>query len=502
VQSANFRDEVVFALANKMGLDPTVDLSTDLAQAYVSFINAWVRRLYPNFDWPEWTLTEQRTPDLSHYVAFAQPDKAVIGRVLKVYLADPATVNAVLDIPFKLHARGVHCGFEHGSSVWIKFIQAAPQYTASPWNAATNYRKGELTYLPAAGECFKSRVNNNVGHNPADPSFSGHPPPAEPTPSPLATEITQEAIGDDPGVAAKNKQMTVDLAVLGGTVTIPDPPPIGTSFNIKVTPAGGSSVAKTRNGDGSSSLEDLATGLAGDLSADPGLAAFTITSFGTTITFEAANDFELFASYGPGGGVSYPMVTTQQQAYTAAVAASPGQPQVTKVSVSDDQVNRDTEFTVTLIDALGTEHPFSYTANVNDSALQVLNGIAASLASAGATDPVLATVSASIDTALNTIAFSSPKAAAVDASFLPVASAYWEWVPFPLELVDPVVRGAYSDALREDGQHDKAQAEEQAAMAEVNFKRNAILAAPYDLMTDQARAAARYDTPPLIGKGA
>jgi len=249
VQTANFRDQVVYGLAHKAGHDPLVDLSTDLAAAYVSFINAWVRRLYPNYDWPEWTVIERRTP-VGHYVDFAQAGETVIGRVLKVYLADPdITVSGSLDTSFKLHANGIHCGFEHAADrVWIKFVPAAPEFTSSPWSSTTSYAKGQLTYSPTVGDCFKSKTDANLAHQPPDP-------------------------------------------------------------------------------------------------------------------------------------------------------------------------------------------------------------------------------------------------------------AYWDPVLFPLELVEPVVRGAYSDALREDGQHDKAQVEEQAALAEPNFKRSAILNAPYDMMTDQSRAATRYDTPPVVGKG-
>jgi hypothetical protein len=163
VQTANFRDDVMYAVAYKMGLDPTLDLPTDLARAYVSFINAWVRRLYPNFDWPEWTLIEQRTPDASHYVDFAQAGKNVIGQVMKVYLVDPSTVQAISDIPFKLNASGIHVGFNHGTNVWIKYIKAAPAYTWAPYSSTATYAKDGLTYDPTSGNCYLSLQNANTG---------------------------------------------------------------------------------------------------------------------------------------------------------------------------------------------------------------------------------------------------------------------------------------------------------------------------------------------------
>ena len=171
MQSANFRDDVVYPIAQKMGLDPTIDLQGDQAAAYVSYINAWVRRLYPNFDWPEWTLLETRTPDASHYVAFAQTSQKVIGRVLKVYLADPSTINAVLDTPFKLNEKGIHVGFEHGPSVWIKYIEAPPKFTAVVWVDTTTYALGSLIYSAVTGNCYKSLQGGNLGHAVTDPAW-------------------------------------------------------------------------------------------------------------------------------------------------------------------------------------------------------------------------------------------------------------------------------------------------------------------------------------------
>ena len=246
MQTANFRDDLMYAVAYKMGLDPTTDLSTDLAAAYVSYINAWVRRIYPNFDWPEWTWIEQRTPDAFHVVQWAQPSQKVIGRVLKLYLADPTRSQGPIDIPFKLYQRGVHCGFEHGTTVYLKYIEAAPEFTSEAFSDTKPYNITSITYDPTSGNCYHSLQNGNVGHDPPDP-------------------------------------------------------------------------------------------------------------------------------------------------------------------------------------------------------------------------------------------------------------LWWDLIEVPTEMVDLVARGAYSDALREDGQTDKAAAEEQAVIAEANFKRNAILNAPYDLMTDQSRAAPRYNTPPTIG---
>jgi hypothetical protein len=63
---------------------------------------------------------------------------------------------------------------------------------------------------------------------------------------------------------------------------------------------------------------------------------------------------------------------------------------------------------------------------------------------------------------------------------------------FPLALVEPVVRGAYADALREGGQLDKATTEEQGAVSDLASRQSRIVAPPYNPLTDQDRPKPRY----------
>jgi hypothetical protein len=72
------------------------------------------------------------------------------------------------------------------------------------------------------------------------------------------------------------------------------------------------------------------------------------------------------------------------------------------------------------------------------------------------------------------------------------SSSFWELVPFPLCLVDAVVRGVYSDTLREEGQTDKGAAEEQGAVAEQTNRAGNEVAPNRDLITDQATPKSRY----------
>jgi len=73
---------------------------------------------------------------------------------------------------------------------------------------------------------------------------------------------------------------------------------------------------------------------------------------------------------------------------------------------------------------------------------------------------------------------------------------WWSLVPFPFVIAEPVWRGAYSDALRDEGQTAKAQAEEQAAMQELQLAITRELGVRYDTLTDQQTPTPRVLSQP------
>jgi hypothetical protein len=158
----------MYAVARKMSQDPTIDFSSDDAAAYAAFVNLWVKKTYPLFDWPEWTFISQFTPS-AHYVSYTDV-AGPIGRVMRVYLRDPQVDRGVLTTPFKMEESGVFCGFEHGTNVWIKFIKPAPQYTSTPWSASVAYAVGNLVYDPASGNCYIS-IQAGTNHLVTDAAF-------------------------------------------------------------------------------------------------------------------------------------------------------------------------------------------------------------------------------------------------------------------------------------------------------------------------------------------
>jgi hypothetical protein len=178
MRTVNLVYDVIWPLARKMGYDPRIDLSDDMAAAYVGFINLWVRKLYDLFDWPEWTFIDFRTPDpVTHYVPWDEPGQPVIGRVMKVYLRDPTEHDSIVDTPFRLNQAGIFCGLEHGTNVWIKYIQPAPQYTSVLHDLTFTYPKDWLVLnfdinstAPDQAGTYRA-VQANIGHPLSDPAY-------------------------------------------------------------------------------------------------------------------------------------------------------------------------------------------------------------------------------------------------------------------------------------------------------------------------------------------
>lgn len=74
---------------------------------------------------------------------------------------------------------------------------------------------------------------------------------------------------------------------------------------------------------------------------------------------------------------------------------------------------------------------------------------------------------------------------------------WWVLIPFPYVLCDAVWRGVYADALREDGQTQKAIQEEQLALAELQLSIHRNLGMRYDVLTDQQTGVPRNIIQPV-----
>lgn len=156
MRTVNFRDVVIYGIAYRLGLDPARDLRADTLLSWATFVNLWVQRLWEKFDWPEWTVIEERTPNSNHIVALETPGTTPIGKVHKVYLRDPSGTRGPLDAPFRMTAEGLHVGFDHGTSVWIKFTTRPPQFSGATWQSTTTYSAGNKVFALGAGNVYRA----------------------------------------------------------------------------------------------------------------------------------------------------------------------------------------------------------------------------------------------------------------------------------------------------------------------------------------------------------
>ena len=87
--------------------------------------------------------------------------------MFKVYLLDPHLSQASYDTPFRLLIDGIHCGFEHGTNVWLRFIVNPPQFSSDQWDHTITYAINNLTYSPITGESYVSLINGNLNNDPS-----------------------------------------------------------------------------------------------------------------------------------------------------------------------------------------------------------------------------------------------------------------------------------------------------------------------------------------------
>jgi hypothetical protein len=510
--------EILWAVAYELGLDPAEDLHGEQADAYASYINSWVRQLWHGADWPEWTRTEPRTPDTRHIVSYeaplgapATPDSR-IGRALKLYLNDPETVAPPLESPLRLTNKGIHCGFEHGTQVWIKFQPPAPQFTARVWDAAVTYHRAELVYSPVNGECYVSNSGGNQGHDPTGQQGASPPP--------LTVALLQTAEPETPAINGRIQIIKVtqatDLIDEWATQHVWD---ILDGNRAVIASASYLALSLTE------SAADILTAIYNSLDANAALDAFTFTLNATDLTIQMEAD-QLFAvrsyyyTYNPppseavvtgapadplelvygddglvvtvGPYVSPPIYTTYNtinniQYYVQAVAYAPAKAQIIELSMSAQSAIPKASYELSFIDTGGILHVIEY-VNPGRSSLGILQGIVDEIQASP--DPFFNAMSTSLDPALLKLKFAAYDMVSLNAAVVPVGNAWWELVRFPLALADPLIAGAKAAALKEQGQTDKGAAEMNLASGEGEAA--SFQALPYDPLTDQVRPVPRY----------
>src|SRR5262245_27296461 len=323
--------KVLWGVARKAGFSPeSGNFLTNQAIPVGQYINEWVSRLYSQEDWPEWTKVSRFIPDANHIVPYDTspttpsftPVPIAIGRVLKVYLVDPVTTNAPVETDFTLGEAGIHCGFDHGEAVWIEYLPPPPEFTAEVWDSNFAYAKGDVVYSSNTGECYVSKVNSNLGH---DPSVAVGPPPNMPQVEvPITTELVQQAAAPDLGATPQDKIIRIDIAH-AGSINVPNPPAVGSLFEIAVLDENSTTLGVATHPCvlGTETLDVILTDLANQLTSALG-AGWTVSAdtAGLFLNIQHASNFLVVNQIGgsdapiyfpPGGGSARILNWTQLQ---------------------------------------------------------------------------------------------------------------------------------------------------------------------------------------------
>jgi hypothetical protein len=174
------------------------------------------------------------------------------------------------------------------------------------------------------------------------------------------------------------------------------------------------------------------------------------------------------------------------------VAATPKQ---ITLSISSEQVLPGETYHLCFVSMDDREHDVEYISLPTDGAQQILSGLAAAVVALQGADPFFSGVQSSLDLLSPSLTFTIAPTiakASLDAVISPPGSLWWTYIAFPLAIVDQVVRGAYADALREQGQPDKAGPEEQQVPTEQTIHTAAFASKQYDGLSDQQVPHSRY----------
>ena len=503
MRSCKFRD-VLWGVARKAGYDPVSgNFMSNQAIPIGEYISQYVQREYSLYDNPEYTHIVAVTPDANHIVPYdilapigSTAAGINIGRVIEVYLVDPKTTNVPITTKFTLRDDGIHCGFEHGTSVWIKYIEPAPVFTAIPWLTNTNYAQGDVVYSPNTGDCYKSKVDNNLGHSP-DTTVT------DPPPNQILTQELQRFLPPSLGSEEQDKIIVIDFNIcLDGTLVV-DPAANTAQFVIPVMDNTSTTIyTSTHNCVGTETIASVITAMVADLSGGLGVG-WTVTGDTTNkkITIQNASDFIVynnkgssdFARYFPTSASSSHVLAAQiTQPYIPASAGTTVTQQVTQVTYGSNQLVPGGNFSLLFIDGNGVQHNVDYQSALTDSSQDILSGIIGALQTAAAGDTYLAAISPTVDFSVNSITFSTNAQMSIHATQTKTGSPYWDIVPFPLALKNPCIRGAKAQLDGEWGQTDKETSGEQMVPQEMDISKQTYTPTVTPNYTTQQKPYSRY----------
>jgi hypothetical protein len=374
----------------------------------------------------------------------------------------------------------------------------APRYTAEVWLSSTTYAKDDVVYSARKGEVYRSQSNGNLGHDPAD-HFS--PPPIPDIPqqdvTPPATEKTQEWTPDNLGIEERDK-----IVVVAMDECLPPPNPTdpvtvsGSHFSFLVVDATGSILGTASyTVIVSATIADAINSIVPALQAIPALSSFTITgdTAAKTITIQNASNFGVTNAYFvlSADGNNQLLKVVETQSYVPSLAATSGQPQTTRITITDDTTYPGGTYNLTVTGSDGVPHLVTYVSNLYDSSAQILQGLVLAIEAAALTDAFWTTAQLTFDpTGLTLDVTIRDHFSVTPNAQAPPQSGFWELVPFPRALADQIIRGATAGVLKEWGQSQEGMIEEQAVGAETEVRAQSFT--PKETLTQQQIPGSRY----------
>jgi hypothetical protein len=351
-----------------------------------------------------------------------------------------------------------------------------------------------VVYSYQTGECYKSKIYNNLAHDPI----------VGPKPIPYLQVATLQEYTASLGVPGQTKIMVIDVSHDIHGADVPNPPGVR-DFRIRVWDVNLNLLADAiYTSTVTDTLVDVVTNLSNQLISV--LAGLGFTIVGDTsllrVSLEADQDFKLlgtgngeypyYTSGPPGPTVLNPLWVVQAQAFIPGIPGTGILPQLSKVTISQSQVIPNATYIITFLDQIGNKHTASYHSDSLVNGARIMAGLADAITAQQPSDPFFASLVLTVNSTEPSLNISSLQPTSIDVVIGIQSSLYWELVPFPLALADQVIRGAYADLLKEWSQADKGIAEEQIVPTETATSSHDFESQPNTKLTSQQIAYSRY----------
>lgn len=225
MRTANFRDDVLFQVANLLGVTPDPDLSPERGTKFCGGINRHTTIGWKFWNWPELRVNEERSfrpfwkaaafyssltelfdlttfayyrvksgqmppagilpTNSTYFEPFNFADKFIaldtdcrqsIGEVLGVYSSNPrlgrgqSAESKAKALDFRLSEKGIDIRGA-GSTVFVLFKIRPSKFTTVPYDNTKNYLQGNLAYFNDDGEVYRARTDAPAGFGPAATAY-------------------------------------------------------------------------------------------------------------------------------------------------------------------------------------------------------------------------------------------------------------------------------------------------------------------------------------------